>query len=171
MDTCGDDPFDEILYAEVRNNHAHPATLRTITISVKDWAGWHLGTNIESTTPLVFLPDRNQCEPSALEGTGCYWVLGDNREYRLDSALPRITLPPGQVVTGYFELKWDSIVAPTKISAYRAVTIDADGETSTTEIDPPTAPSHKHDEPYIANHRHQIGWKPDCSKVPLDASR
>jgi hypothetical protein len=168
---CGDDAFDELVYAQVRNNHAHPATLRSISFTVKDWAGWHKGTTIRSQTPLVFIPDRTQCVESATPGEGCYFQVGGNREYRLDSALPRMTLPPGQVVTGFVELRWDSVVDPSRISAYRAATVDVDKETSQVEIEPPTAPSHENDEISVPYDRYPIGWKPDCERITADAER
>lgn len=169
--SCEDDVIDEVLYAKVRNNHSHPATLRSITISVSDWSGWHKGTTIKSPTQLVFMPDRTQCEPSPMPGEGCYYQFGDNREMLLDSALPRITLPPGQVITGYFEMKWDGLVDPQKITAYRAVTIDDNKEERETPIEPPEGPGHKDDEIFVAYHRHPIGWTPDCRTIPMEAER
>jgi hypothetical protein len=168
---CGEEAFDEVVYAEIVNNHNHSAIIHSIAISIEDWTGWHDATLIQSSTPLVFIPDRGRCSASGASGTGCYYEFGDNREYRLDSVLPRITLEPKQSIRGYFLTKWDSYVNPKKIIAYRVHTIDDEKEKSDVTIDGPNASSHKNDTIYVAYTTHPIAWTPRCQDIPQTAEK
>jgi hypothetical protein len=76
-------------------------------------------------------------------GTSCYIQL-DNK--RLDDELSQHPLAPNEAVSGYLLIKWDGWVNGAKTKRYGAVLVDdKQNRTELTDIDPPTAPSHRND--------------------------
>jgi hypothetical protein len=168
-DTCGSDQVDEFDFVEVKNNHRYPATVRSISLSIKDWAGWHKVSNVEALTPFVFIPDIRQCHVTTKTGNGCYFHLDGDR---LDASLPHIVLAPRHSASGYLLIRWDDFLAADHIQGYGVVVVDDKGNrTRLRDIDPPTGPSHANDVIQADYTVMPVGWEPSCQQIIHDADR